>query len=258
MKKTILKTLIVLNTLSINVFAGGIPVFDGANMAQNIKSYIDDLKEYAIEANRWVQTLAQYRQVLEHYAQEIKNTTGISEIISAVNSAEGLYEEAMKLKENSLNLQSMIKEDLTSEGLKQRGKELSTKFLLSDYCSSYESKNKQAICYREVSATFQNKEQLESMQKSFQKTLKEIENLAKKAVEAKTMKESADAQTALQIAQSKLQAQEQQLSLLKAKNNFIIQANEQLKEDMRVEYNKNQYRNLKLVKQFSLDDVRFE
>ncbi|MBZ8007138.1 hypothetical protein AVBRAN9334_03120 [Campylobacter sp. RM9334] len=258
MKKTLFKSLVVLLCFTNNAVASGIPTIDVAAIAQNIKSYIDDLKEYAVEANRWATTLMQYRQVVEHYAQELKNTTGISDIVSAINSAEGLYEETIKFKSNSLQLHSMVKEDLTSEGLKQRGKELSTKFLLSDYCSSYESKNKQAICYREVATTFQNEEELKEIDKNFNATLKEIESLAKKAVKATTMKESADAQTALQIAQSKLQTQEQQLKILNEKHIRAMQINEQLKEDERVNYNNNQYRNLKLARKFKLDDVRFE
>lgn len=258
MKKTLFKSLVVLLCFTNNAVASGIPTIDVAAIAQNIKSYIDDLKEYAVEANRWATTLMQYRQVVEHYAQELKNTTGISDIVSAINSAEGLYEETIKFKSNSLQLHSMVKEDLTSEGLKQRGKELSTKFLLSDYCSSYESKNKQAICYREVATTFQNKEELKEISEKFNATLLEIQNLAIKAVKATTMKESADAQTALQIAQSKLQAQEQQLKILNEEHARAMQINEQLKEDERVNYNNNQYRNLKLARKFKLDDVRFE
>lgn len=258
MKKTLFKSLVILACFTNNATASGIPTIDVAAIAQNIKSYIDELKEYAVEANRWVTTLMQYRQVVEHYAQELKNTTGISDIVSAVNSAEGLYEEAMKVKENSLNLQAMVKEDLTGEGLKQRGKELSTKFLLSDYCSSYESKHKQAICYREVATTFQNKDELREINKNFEKTLKEIQTLASKAVKAKTMKEAQDSQTALQIAQTKLQTQQQQLQKAKEEQNKAMQINEQLRENERVEYNNSQYKNLKLARQFQLNDVRFE
>lgn len=258
MKKTLFKSLVVLVCFTNNATAGGIPTIDVAAIAQNVKSYIDDLKEYAVEANRWITTLMQYRQVVEHYAQELANTTGISDIVAAVNSAEGLYEEAMKVKENSLNLQAMVKEDLTGEGLKQRGKELSTKFLLSDYCSSYESKHKQAICYREVATTFQNGDELREINKNFEKTLKEIQTLASKAVKAKTMKEAQDSQTALQIAQTKLQAQQQQLQKAKEEQNKAMQINEQLKENERIEYNNSQYKNLKLARQFQLNDVRFE
>lgn len=260
MKKTLFKSLVILACFTNNATAGGIPTIDVAAIAQNIKSYIDELKEYAVEANRWVTTLMQYRQVVEHYAQELKNTTGISDIVSAVNSAEGLYSEAMKFKENSLKLHSMVKEDLTKEGAMLRAKELSTKFLLSDYCSSYESLNKRAVCYREVATTFQNQEELQKISDDFDATLSEIETLAKKAVKAKTMKESADAQTSLQLAQAKLQTQQQQIKILEENTKFAKESNEKLIENLRAEYNESQYgaKNLKLSRKFKLDDVRFE
>lgn len=256
--KTIIKLLIILS-FNLNLFAGGIPTIDVAAIAQAVKNYIDNIKEYAQTANRWLKTAQHYRDELEHYALEIKNTTGISDIVSAVNSAEGLYDELNQARENSLTLKSMLKEDLSSNGAILRAKELSNQFLLSDYCSSYESKNKQEVCYKNVRTTFQNENELSQIDKEFKNTFKEIASLSNKAKKANTMKEAADTTNALAVSQLKLQAQEQQLKLLAQKQNASKLSDELLKENLRVEYVKRQTNpnNAKFITKYKIADVRF-
>ena len=80
--------------LSQSAFASGIPTCDGANLSQNLMSYLDQIKEYGETASRYSAQVSQwakeYKTQMDQYNQQMKDTA--KPVTDTISTAKQLYD----------------------------------------------------------------------------------------------------------------------------------------------------------------------
>ena len=80
--------------LSQSALASGIPTCDGANLSQNLMSYLDQIKEYGETASRYSAQVSQwakeYKTQMDQYNQQMKDTA--KPVTDTISTAKQLYD----------------------------------------------------------------------------------------------------------------------------------------------------------------------
>lgn len=80
--------------LSQSALASGIPTCDGANLSQNLMSYMDQIKEYGETASRYSAQVEQwakeYKTQMDQYNQQMKDTA--KPVTDTISTAKNLYD----------------------------------------------------------------------------------------------------------------------------------------------------------------------
>lgn len=80
--------------LSQSALASGIPTCDGANLSQNLMSYMDQIKEYGETASRYSAQVSQwakeYKTQMDQYNQQMKDTA--KPVTDTISTAKQLYD----------------------------------------------------------------------------------------------------------------------------------------------------------------------
>ena len=80
--------------LSQSALASGIPTCDGANLSQNLMSYMDQIKEYGETASRYSAQVEQwakeYKTQMDQYNQQMKDTA--KPVTDTISTAKKLYD----------------------------------------------------------------------------------------------------------------------------------------------------------------------
>lgn len=207
MKKVILSSFFVANIL----FASGIPVVDGANLAQTATQNLKQIDEWVKEANRWAETTTHYQSQLDAYAKQLATQSGVRDVTSFLKVAKSLYDEANKLGTHLYQLKDFntdIKGNLASEV-----KRLMLKFYEYDYCANLVDTKRQNSCYQEQTIPLEQIILYNNGAESMATYQKNIKELAKKLSKSKDIKESSDLNNAIQAQVALMQAEKMQIDL---------------------------------------------
>lgn len=208
MKRTIFLIFLVANL----VFASGIPVVDGANLAQNIQQNIKQALEWVKEANRWIETTKHYSSQLDAYSKQLASQSGVRDVSSFLKDIKSVYDEAQKLGVNLQDLQDMTK-DIDKNKLSSKLKNLMAKFFEYNYCDNFVEPTNKRICENNRIGQVQDIAYYQSEQEAMSEYAKNISNLAKKLKNSKDIKESADLNNAIQTQVALMQAEKIKIDL---------------------------------------------
>ncbi len=218
-------------TLSLSMsllFSGGIPVIDGASIAQN-------LAEFAKEAMRWTKTIAHHKKQIEAYKKQLATQLGIRDVIAFEKAIEDIY----KTKE-MWNFEEIDKSFKSNNWLSNKAEELMKKFMSYDYCKNYKE-DKQEFCYGKQRVPFENILFLEDRQRTISKQVKQINDLIKKVKNSKDIKETADISAMIQAKIAGLNAEKIQLDLYNSRQTQLekVRQDRMLQEMRSVAYKSN-------------------
>jgi DNA repair exonuclease SbcCD ATPase subunit len=189
--------------------AGGIPTFDGVNLASAIQQFIGQIKEYAQEAMRFEQ------EFMQQYEQ-LQAATGIdpqqmSELMDTLSELEDKYNDYREKAEMINNIINDPERALTGDI-----QDLLNKLQVYDNCAGYtEGSVERNICYGDFKTKVADIVTSENYVEELGDSQKKLEKNTKRLTKATTSKQIQDATAKLQaqaievqIAQNRYDAQQ--------------------------------------------------
>ena len=194
------------------LFAGGIPVIDGAANTQLQNQTMQQIMEYAKEAKRWIETTQHYKSELDAYAKQLASQTGIRDTVAFLKDVKKLYEEGISVYEEGKDAVQSASDMLEGDNLSSAAKELMEKYLGADICDLDDEFQKQ-ICLQRTQSTFQDSIMFAQESKKIGSSMKDIIKLSERLTRSKDIKETADIQAAISAKQALIEAQRGQIEL---------------------------------------------
>lgn len=187
---------------SITAHAGGIPVIDGAQIGNQIKTW-------GIEAQRWTKQLNQYKQDFENQKNQLLQQTGILQGMTGVRDMAGFMNEVKSTLKDVKDLDKWLG---NTDSILKHGKDILSNNLrkaFDEYGATNLCKNAnltiQKKCEGEIIVEVLKKEKIDQNAKKLEKRIATIENIAKKMKSAKDSKEAQDLGNAMQTQMALLQ-----------------------------------------------------
>lgn len=204
MKRTMKSTALViaLATASLNVQAGGIPVIDGAQIGNQIQTWI-------VEAQRWQKEIAQYKQDFENQQNQLLQQTGILQGMTGIRDMAGFLNE---IKDTLKDVKDIDKWLGDSDQILKYGKDIladNLKKAFDEYGATDLCKNNNSLvqknCEGEIIIEVLKKQKIEDNAEKLKNRISTIESIANKMKGAKDMKEAQDLSNAMQTQMALLQ-----------------------------------------------------
>ncbi len=189
--------------VSFNSFASGIPVVDGAQIANQIKTW-------TVEADRWVKTLEQYKKEYQAQLDQIAAQTGVRDVLGFMKEAEAAYK---KVKD----LQSLVNDPskiyrMGEGALSGELKNLYNKYGMFDLCKDYVGATKRQ-CEGEIINIAQKELNNDQNLEMLNFRMEKIKEIGDRMANAKDIKEAQDLNNALNTQSAMLNAQFMQMQI---------------------------------------------
>lgn len=180
------KTLVVAASvalLSSNLVASGIPVVDGAALAQNQKTFMMEwtqtLKDWAEKVKVWgeeathrVSEVKKWADERVQWANDLYTKTGIRDIVNFTKEMNELYNEAYNTG-HTIYTQAT---GFSLDNFDERAWDLFVKFGGKDQCSSINDVSHRNICKKNTTSAFK---ELQVVDRQFDRLKREIDDLDK-------------------------------------------------------------------------------
>ena len=217
---------------SITAHAGGIPVIDGAQIGNQIKTW-------GIEAQRWTKQLNQYKQDFENQKNQLLQQTGILQGMTGVRDMAGFMNEVKSTLKDVKDLDKWLG---NTDSILKHGKDILSNNLrkaFDEYGATNLCKNAnltiQKKCEGEIIVEVLKKEKIDQNAKKLEKRISTIDGIAKKMKSAKDMKEAQDLGNAMQTQMALLQSDKIAMDLALSTEQYNrTQAENQQKEERRI------------------------
>lgn len=222
--------LISLFALSSNcVIASGIPTVDTAAIANQIQTW-------KIEADRWIQTVDEYKKAYQAQLDQIATQTGARDIVGFMNEAKAQYDQVKDLKKFIDNPELLL--DYGKDALSSELKGIYDKYGMTSLCDAQTNEKSKKLCEGQIILTATKEQQNKRDLERVDDRLKTINSIADRMSKAKDTKEAQDLSNAMQTQIALLQAdniqrdiqakqQEQQERLIEQKvRSRMIESNE--------------------------------
>lgn len=233
--KRIIKTTALAFALSlgsITAHAGGIPVIDGAQIGNQIQTW-------AIEGQRWLKQVQQYKQDFENQQNQLmqqsgilQGMTGVRDMAGFMNDVKSTLKDIKDIDKWLGNTDSILKhgKDILSDKLKKAFDEYGATNLCKNANLTIQKK-----CEGEIIVEVLKKEKIDQNADKLKKRISTIENIAGKMKNAKDMKEAQDLSNAMQTQMALLQTDKIAMDLALSTEQYNrTQAENQQKEERRI------------------------
>ncbi|OCS17843.1 hypothetical protein CFF98v445_00430 [Campylobacter fetus subsp. fetus] len=169
--------------LSSNLVASGIPVVDGAALAQNqmtftmewtqtLKDWAEKVKVWGEEATHRVSEVKKWADERVQWANDLYTKTGIRDIVNFTKEMNELYNEAYNTG-HTIYTQAT---GFSLDNFDERAWDLFVKFGGKDQCSSINDISHQNICKKNTTSAFK---ELQVVDRQFDRLKREIDDLDK-------------------------------------------------------------------------------
>lgn len=213
---------------SITAHAGGIPVIDGAQIGNQIKTW-------GIEAQRWSKQLNQYKQDFENQKNQLLQQTGILQGMTGVRDMAGFMNEVKSTLKDVKDLDKWLG---NTDSILKHGKDILSNNLrkaFDEYGATNLCKNAnltiQKKCEGEIIVEVLKKEKIDQNARKLEKRISTIENIADKMKNAKDMKEAQDLGNAMQTQMALLQSDKIAMDLALSTEQYNRTQAEKQKQD---------------------------
>ena len=212
MKKIVLSTMIC-----ISLYAGGIPVVDVVSNAQALAQNMKTIAEYAEQANRWKETLEQYKKQVQNFEDELIAKTGLRSSVQFVQDVNDFYEFSKNYKEDFMKLGTDLLNPSSIISIK--AKSLYDKYNLANNCESdLLSPKEKEICVNKIGKNVKEIAVYEQFNKQIDTIGTNVANLSQKLASSNDIKESADIGNAIGIQMAQLEITKTQVNLMNSQN----------------------------------------
>lgn len=228
MKKSIITASLVLFTSFTSLNGAGIPVIDGASIAQDLAQNIKEIAEWKEYAERWGETASHYTNQLKAYEDELLTKTGIRDSVQFMKDLNRLQNYAKSYGDDYLDLAEAFANPSTVIGNYSR--KLFDKYMVFDRCQNdyYKGWEKEA-CENKLK---RDVTEIATIQESKNKTdeiFKNLDDLQKKLANTSDVKESQDITNSINAELAQLQIVNMRLDMLNKQN----QAQERIEEEQK-------------------------
>lgn len=230
MKRTIKTTALVIALAmgSLNVQAGGIPVIDGAQIGNQIQTWV-------VEAKRWQEQIAQYKQDFENQQNQLLQQTGILQGLTGVRDVVGFLKDVSNELKNVTNLDKWLNQsdDILKYGYEILGddlKKIFDSYGLDSLCKNLGA-SQQKICEGQIVLDVVKQEQNKRDLEKVGLRISTIEKIAQQMKTAKDQKEATDLSNAMQTQIALLNADKIALDIAKNNEDLAKSKAEKQKED---------------------------
>lgn len=231
MKRTMKSTALViaLATASLNVQAGGIPVIDGAQIGNQIQTWI-------VEAQRWQKEIAQYKQDFENQQNQLLQQTGILNTLQGIRDVQGFIKDVTNELKDVTNLDKWLNQSdyILKNGYDVLGGDLKKVFdsyQLDNLCKSLVATQKKMCEGNIVIDVIKEVETKKDLAK-YENRLNTIEKIAKQMKTAKDSKEAQDLSNAMQTQIALLQADKLKLDIARNSEELAKSKAEKQRKDL--------------------------
>lgn len=232
--KRIIKTTALAFALSlgsITAHAGGIPVIDGAQIGNQIQTW-------AIEGQRWLKQVQQYKQDFENQQNQLMQQSGILQGMTGVRDMAGFMNEVNSTLKDIKDLDKWLGD---TDSILKHGKDILSdklKKAFDEYGATNLCKNAnltiQKKCEGEIIVEVLKKEKIDKNARKLEKRISTIENIAKKMKTAKDSKEAQDLGNAMQTQIALLQTDKIAMDLALSTEQYNkIQAEKQRDDEIK-------------------------
>lgn len=231
MKFTTLKTTVIAVMLGLGVStanAGGIPVIDGAQIGNQIQTWV-------VEAQRWQQQIQQYKQDFENQknqlltqGQQLASMTGVRDIVGFMNEAKSVLEDVKNLSKWLGNTDSILKNGKEILGADLR--KIFDSYGLTNLCNN-SNLVQQKSCEGEIIIDVLKQEQNRRDLEKVNKRIDTIQGIAKRMEKAKDVKEAQDLSNAMQTQIALLNTDKIALDIARSNEELAKSKAEKQKQD---------------------------
>lgn len=224
MKKYLISAILSTNLM----FGAGIPVIDGAAIAQSLAQNIKEIQEWAEEAERWGETASHYSSQLTAYQNELATKTGVRDAVGFVKDLNRVQEYARAYGDDYLDLAQAMANPNSNLGNLMR--HLYTKYNVFDECQNetYNNWQKEA-CEGKLQREVQQIATVQESNKMVEKTARNLEDLSRKISNTQDIKESQDIANAINMELAQLQVVSMKMDMMEKNNQAIAKAEQEQK-----------------------------
>ena len=211
-----MKKILLALAFVVHIYAAGIPVVDAAANSQLVAQGLKQVEEMVNTAKRWTDTVAHYKQQIDHYTKDFIAKTGIKDVVAVIKEAKGIYDDMKGFTQDAQSIISGLSGD--SNALSNKAKSLMSSFLPNDFCGDTKAIGYE-VCQNQTIGAFEDIIFFTQIGENVTNELKNLNELVGKLKASQDIKESADTQAAINSKIASLQAQKIQLDLYEAQRN---------------------------------------
>jgi len=202
MKNNIL-ALVLISSLASPLMAQGVPVIDGANIANQIK-------QWGVELEQYTETFKNAQDQLKTQASQLAAATGVRDIQAFMNQAQGILGQVDDLSKWINKQDEILKhgKDILSPDLK----EIFDSYGLTNKCQSSNTQQQKG-CEGEIILDVIKQQNNTNNLKQLEKRITTINDIAKRMENAKDQKESADLANAMSTQMALLNADQVKINV---------------------------------------------
>lgn len=213
----------LLTSFSFNnlVFAQGVPVIDGTNIANQIKQWSTELEQYT-------ETFKNAQDQLKTQANQLAATTGIRDIQAFMNQAQGILGQVDDLSKWMNKQDDIMKhgKDILSADLKS----IFNSYGLTNKCESLPGQQKKN-CEGEIIVDVVKQQNNTNNLKQLEKRINTIQGISKRMESSKDQKESMDLANAMNTQMTLLQADKVKMDIQQSMDESQLRLLKKQEED---------------------------
>ncbi|MDH2998055.1 hypothetical protein A1D22_09215 [Pasteurellaceae bacterium LFhippo2] len=222
---------IALSLGSLNVQAGGIPVIDGAQIGNQIQTWV-------VEAQRWQQQIQQYKDDFENQKNQLLQQSGILQGLTGLRDMKGLLNELNSTLKDVRDIDKWLGD---SDQILKYGRDIldsSLKKAFDEYGATNLCKNNSSLiqkkCEGEIIVELLKRKKIETNAKKLEGRISTIESIANRMKNAKDAKEAQDLSNAMQTQIALLQTDKLAMDLALSTEQYNkVQADKQKQDEIK-------------------------
>lgn len=192
--KLILSGLLLIN--STTIYAQGIPTIDSAAIARQVETW-------KVEAQRWSETIAEYKKAYQAQLDQIATQTGARDIAGFINESKKQYDQVKDLKQWIDNPEKLLTHG--KNALNSELRAIYDKYGMTNICEQGNEKMK-TLCEGEIIITATKEQQNRRDLERVNERVNTINEIADRMAKATDTKEAQDLGNAMQTQIALLQA----------------------------------------------------
>lgn len=192
--KLILSGLLLIN--STTIYAQGIPTIDSAAIARQVETW-------KVEAERWSETIAEYKKAYQAQLDQIATQTGARDIAGFINESKKQYDQVKDLKQWIDNPEKLLTHG--KNALNSELRAIYDKYGMTNICEQGNEKMK-TLCEGEIIITATKEQQNRRDLERVNERVNTINEIADRMAKATDTKEAQDLGNAMQTQIALLQA----------------------------------------------------
>jgi|SRR5699024_1822232 len=192
--KLILSGLLLIN--STTIYAQGIPTIDSAAIAKQVETW-------KVEAERWSETIAEYKKAYQAQLDQIATQTGARDIAGFINESKKQYDQVKDLKQWIDNPELLLTHG--KNALNSELRAIYDKYGMTNICEQGNEKMK-TLCEGEIIITATKEQQNRRDLERVNERVNTINEIADRMAKATDTKEAQDLGNAMQTQIALLQA----------------------------------------------------